>query len=167
VNDQQLLESGIKRLECLLAELPDATGLMLEHLLIRYRETKESLAAVVAQVNAATICAECGGQCCLNGKYRLNVLDAMARAVAKTETPADFTQKPLCPYSSADGCTMEPGLRPADCVLFICDAINRKLSPQSRLQMAGQEQVLRRCIQEASELTGKPLGTPLLIWAEH
>jgi hypothetical protein len=61
---------------------------------------------------------------------------------------------------------MEPGLRPADCILFVCDAIERKLSPQSRLVLAAEERDLRECIQEASCLTGEQLGNPLLLWAE-
>ena len=60
---------------------------------------------------------------------------------------------------------MESGIRPADCVLFICDVLEQKLSPQSRLLLAEQEQILRECIFTASLLTGEPLGKPLLLWA--
>jgi hypothetical protein len=49
--------------------------------------------------------------------------------------------------------------------LFICDAIDQKLSPQARLILAAQEQLLRECIRKASGLTGEQMGTPLLLWA--
>ncbi|MFA7403140.1 MAG: hypothetical protein WC007_04045, partial [Pelobacteraceae bacterium] len=110
-------------------------------------------------------CRECGGQCCLNGKYRLNVFDALARVVAEIPTSADFFQKPVCPYGTDAGCTMEPGLRPADCIIFICDAIDQRLSQQIRLILSAREQELREIIREVSCLTGEPLGTPLLLWA--
>ena len=165
VDDQQLWNVGTVRLKVLLAELPGAAALQLREQFTRYRQTKESYAAAVATVDAAAVCRECEGQCCLNGKYRINVLDALARVAAEIPTTADFSQKPLCPYGTTAGCTMEPGLRPADCVLFICDAIEQKLSPQAQLTLAVQERGLRECITAASRLIGEQLGTPLLLWA--
>lgn len=165
MDDQQLLDIGTSRLKILLADLPVAPGLQLTAQLARYRQVKESYAAIIADVDAASVCCECVGQCCLNGKYRINVFDALARIVAEIPTAAIFSQKPLCPYGTDAGCTMEPGLRPADCILFICDAIEQKLSPSARLILAAQEQELRECIHTASRLTGEPLGTPLLLWA--
>ncbi len=167
MDDQQVWKLGIVRLTSLLAELSSAAMLELVSLLERYRKSKEALAAVVAEVDAANICQECAGQCCLNGKYRINILDALSGIVAEIATSADFSRKPVCPYGSHDGCTMEPGLRPADCIMFICDDIDRKLSPQAGALLAAEEQVLRECIRTASRLIGEPLGTPLLIWAEN
>jgi hypothetical protein len=164
VDDQQLWHLNTARIKGLLAALPAGTGLVLTELLNRYRQAKEALAAVVAKVDAASECHRCGGQCCLNGKYRINIFDALAHTAAETALSADFSQKPLCPYGTVAGCTMEPGLRPADCVMFICDAIDRKLSPQARLILAAGEEDLRDCIQKASALTGEPLGSPLLLW---
>jgi len=167
VDDQQLWSLGIARLEALLAGLSPEARELLADLLSGYRKAKESLAAVVADLDAVTVCRECGGQCCQNGKYRMSVFDALARIGEKTPTSTDFTQKPVCPYGTETGCTMESGLRPADCVLFICDAIDRKLSPQARTILATQELFLRECIQKASSMTGERMATPLLIWAEN
>jgi len=164
VDDQELWHLGTVRIKGLLADLPVGTGVALIPLLASYRKAKEAIAAVVAAVDAASACRRCGGQCCPNGKYRINVLDTLARTAAEMTTPADFSQKPVCPYGTDAGCTMEPGMRPADCVLFICDEIDRKLSPQARLILAAQERDLRECIRKASALTGEPLGTPLLLW---
>ena len=166
VDDQQVWDLGTVNLTCLLADLSGGTMVELTPLLVRYRKAKETLAAIVAEIDAADVCRECAGQCCQNGKYRINLLDILARIAAQIPTSTDFFQKPLCPYGCDTGCTMEPGMRPADCVLFVCDAIYRKLSQQSRLDLAAEEQVLRECIHAASRLTGEPMGTPLLIWAE-
>ncbi len=166
MDDLPLWNHGSVRLKGLLAGLSGENGLALTKLLARYRQTKEQLASLVADVDAASVCSRCGGQCCQNGKYRINALDTLAHIAAQISTVVDFSQKPVCPYGTVAGCTMEPGLRPADCVLFICDAIERKLSLQKRLVLAEQEDVLRGCIFEASLLTGEPLGTPLLLWAE-
>lgn len=166
MNDQRLWNLGIARLECLLKDLSDDRMQDLTELLDRYRKVKEAYAAVVAEVDAACICRQCAGQCCLNGKYRVNVLDALAGIFAKVPAVANFLQKPLCPYGTEAGCTMGTGLRPADCILFVCDAIDRELSPQSRLILAAEEQALRECIRMASRLTGGQLNSPLLLWAE-
>ncbi|MDD2273119.1 MAG: hypothetical protein PHP95_15040 [Desulfuromonadaceae bacterium] len=167
MDDQQLWSLGDIRLKALLANLSFEGRIVLTDLLSGYRKAKESLAAVVAAVDAAAVCRECEGQCCQNGKYRMSVLDALARVVAQTPTSADFAQKPVCPYGDETGCTMEPGLRPADCVLFICDAIDQRLSPQARSILVTQEQCLRECIQQASSMTGEQMAIPLLLWAEH
>ena len=166
MDDQQLWNLATVRLNRLLAALPVGTGLMVTELLSCYRQTKEAFAAIIAEIDATSACCECGGQCCLNGKYRINVFDALAHAAVQISVPADFSQKPLCPYGTDAGCAMVPGLRPADCVLFICDAIDRRLSSQARLIIMGQEHDLREIIKTASRLTGEQLGTPLLLWAE-
>lgn len=166
MDDQRLWNLGTLRLKGLLAAFTPGTGLALTILLASYRRTKEALASVVAEVDAAYVCRECEGQCCLNGKYRINVFDALGLIAAQIQDSVDFSQKPACPYGADEGCNMEPGLRPADCVLFVCDAIDQKLSPQMRSILAEQEEVLRGCILEASVLTGEQLGTPLLLWAE-
>jgi hypothetical protein len=165
LDDRQLWNLGVLSINRLLADLPVETGQTLTRLLTRYRKTKEILAAVGAYVDAASICRVCGGQCCLNGKYRVNVFDALTCIEAQHPISADFSQKPVCPYGTEAGCSMEPGYRPADCVLFICEAIDRKLSVQDRLVLAAEEQELRRCLHEASVLTGEPMATPLLLWA--
>ncbi len=166
-DDQQIWHSGNDLLKALLVGLPADALLSLTPLLNRYSQTKEALAAGVAGVDAASVCRECKGQCCQNGKYRINVLDTLACVAAHFPLSADFTQKPVCPYGSDAGCSLQPGLRPADCVLFVCDAIDRRLAPQMHVILAELEQQLRECIHDASYLTGEPMGTPLLLWAAN
>ena len=167
MEDLQLWKLGAVRLKTLLSELSSEAVSALQRQLARYLEAKVAYAAVAAEVNAACLCQECGGECCMNGKYRLNVLDAAALIVADVSVPAAFKQKPLCPYGTESGCSMESALRPADCVLFVCDAIDRKLSEQDRIKLAELERVVRDCINTASQLLGEPLGTPLLLWVAN
>jgi hypothetical protein len=166
VDDQQLWNLGVLHLKALHSDFTPGREQEMADLLVRYRQTKESLAAAVAETDASGICCKCGGECCLNGKYRLNVFDTLAHIAAKFPVPVNFSQKPICPYGSHAGCSMEPGLRPADCITFICDAIDQKLSLPSRLIFDAAEQELRECVELASRLVGEPLGTPLMLWAE-
>ncbi|MDD2897787.1 MAG: hypothetical protein PHI31_03625 [Desulfuromonadaceae bacterium] len=166
VDDQQAWDLGRIHISNLLSDCPAEVRLKLMPLLTRYREIKEELSGIVAEVDSASVCRECQGQCCLNGKYRINVLDAITYITSAVQTAANFSQKPLCPYGGEAGCAMEPGLRPADCVLFICDRLDLMLMPRARAKIASEEQNLRKCIDEASRLTGEKVGTPLLLWAE-
>jgi hypothetical protein len=169
LDDQQLWHFGAMRLKGLYAAISadSVAELKLFQLLNRYQTAKEAIASLVAHVDSAAVCLECRGQCCLNGKYRISVFDLLARLAAQIPTPADFARKPLCPYGADDGCIMAPGLRPADCVLFICDSIDRKLTAGARILLAEQEQSLREALLEASRLTGERMGSPLLLWAEN
>jgi len=166
VDDQQVWNLGFIRLKALYSGLAPETAHGVAALLDRYCQTKEALAAVIADIDAASVCRHCGGQCCLNGKYRVNVLDSLALISRQIMPPVNFLQKPVCPYGDQDGCSMTPGLRPADCILFVCDALDEKLTPHSRMMLATGEQQLRECIEQASRLAGEELKTPLLLWAE-
>ena len=165
MDDLQLLNRGMIRLKEMFEGLSVEAGPAMAQLMTRYRSTKEDFAAVIAAVDASYLCRECAGQCCLNGKYRINLFDALARIAEQIPTSADYSRKPSCPYSNESGCTMEPGLRPADCVMFVCDVIDQKLSPQARLTLSSKELVLRECLGAASALTGERMETPLLLWA--
>lgn len=167
MNDQQVWSLGLSRIRALINGFPEENRSQLTALFVHYRQLKESLAAVVSEYNSTSVCHDCGGQCCQNGKYRMNVLDALALCAEQLLPSPNFVQKPLCPYGTIHGCTMGSGMRPADCVLFICDLLESKLSPQTRLLLAEQELDLRKCISVASLLTGEPLGKPLLLWAEN
>ena len=138
----------------------------MSELLAGYRQEKETLAAIALQIDSGTTCRECAGQCCLNGKYRINVFDLLSHCAADITVLPDFEQKPICPYGTVRGCVMAPGYRPADCILFICEALDRHLPDSARTALSIAEKALRECLHEASRLLGVPLATPLLLWAE-
>ncbi len=167
MDDLKLWNTGTALLKSLYEDLSADAVPVLTQLLTRYRETKEVITAIVAEVDASSVCRECGGLCCLNGKYRINVFDTLACLATQTPISVDFTQKPICPYGTDTGCTLVPGLRPADCIQFVCDAIDGRLSLQTRSLLVEHENVLRECIAKISGLTGQQMGTPLLLWAEE
>jgi len=166
VSDQKLWQDGLVSLNALLSDLSPAAKKPLLKLLSGYRVGKESLAAITLAADSETICRDCAGQCCLNGKYRVNVFDGLSLCAAGISVIPDFLQKPLCPYSNARGCILEPGFRPLDCILFVCDAIGNRIDDQLRANLAALEKNLRECLSEASLLLNINLGTPLLLWAE-
>ncbi|MDD5285822.1 MAG: hypothetical protein PHD54_08180 [Desulfuromonadaceae bacterium] len=166
MEDQQLWQDGVRLLERLFNDIHPAKKHQLTELLADYRRVKGSLAAIALGVDSDTTCSDCQGQCCLNGKYRMNLLDVLSHSAdGKTVLP-DFLQRPLCPYGTRLGCTMEPGFRPADCITFICDAIDMRLPISARNDLNVYENAIRECQQKASRLLGLPITTPILLWAE-
>ncbi len=166
MDDQQLWQQGLRLLNTLLNEITHDKKKQLSELLCRYREAKESQAAVIMAIDSKTACSKCAGQCCLNGKYRMNVFDVLSHSTADISVSPDFSQKPLCPYGNALGCKLEPGFRPADCILFICDTLDGRLSDFTRTDLNRREKAVRECLHSASRLLNVPVKTPLLLWAE-
>lgn len=166
MDDQQLWQHGLRFLNTLLNDMPHDKKIQLSELLGDYREAKESQAAITLAIDSKTACSNCAGQCCLNGKYRMNVIDALSCSTADISVLPDFLQKPLCPYGNALGCKLEPGFRPADCILFICDTLDRRLSNYTRTDLSRCENAIRECFHKASQLLDVPVTTPLLLWAE-
>ena len=165
MNDQQLWQHGLQLLRTLLNDMPHDRKKQLSELLCGYRGVKESQAAIIMAIDSKTACSDCEGQCCMNGKYRMNVLDALSViAAGKSLLPA-FLQKPACPYGDELGCKLEPGFRPADCILFVCDILDMRLSDDNRNDLNMHESALKDCLQKASRLLGMTLNTPLLLWA--
>jgi len=166
VDDRQLWDQGLQGIKRLLAGLPQVKMRQLTELLTDYRREKEALADVLLRINSEITCRACAGQCCLNGKYRINVLDLLSLCAEDRSLMPNFEQKPLCPYGTVSGCLMETRFRPADCILFICDDIDVHLSGSARSSLAAMESSLRNLLDDASRLLGVPIATPLLLWSE-
>lgn len=167
MNDQQMWDQGLQSIENLLADLPAVRLQQLSELLVAYRQAKESMAALILQIDSETICTVCAGQCCVNGKYRINVLDLISQLAADISMLPNFEQKPFCPYGTIRGCLMEPRFRPADCIVFICDALDDRLSDVARTELSTRETTLRSYLVQATDLLDLPVSTPLLLWAKE
>jgi hypothetical protein len=166
MNDQEAWQRGVRFMEKIHDRLPRHARQQLGELLDSYRRHKGEMLALTA--GSSALCRDCGGQCCLNGKYRFSGLDLLALLDQQVPLPVpDFAQKPLCPYGDDGGCGMESAFRPLDCVLFICGAIEEIMSETAANALALLEQKLRRYVRQAETLLEQPLGRPLLLLAEH
>lgn len=168
MNDHEAWERGVRLMTDLRGRLPHNLREQLGELITGYRQHKREMLALTLTAGSASICRDCGGQCCQNGKYRFSGLDLLAllEQQAPVLTP-NFARKPFCPYGDADGCRMEPAFRPLDCVLFICTAVEARLKNTVTDSLAFLEQDLRRKVKQAETLLKRPLGRPLLLLAEH
>lgn len=166
MKDQQVWEQGLIHASKRFASLVPHKKRQMMDLLAEYRQGKEALTEILTSLDSEAVCCDCGGKCCLNGKYRVNVFDVLAIYSSGIHITADFEKKPLCPYGNCQGCLMGPGLRPADCVQFICDSLDERLSVAEKLSVISFETAIRECLRRASLVMGEPLEMALLLWSE-
>ena len=128
---------------------------------------KEALHAIVAAVAAAGVCASCGGQCCLTGKYHFTVVDLLAYLADDRELFTPRFDHDACPYLGGDGCLMAPPYRPFNCVTFNCERLECLLESPEKERLARLEQELRTIYGRFEELIGVRIMGGLLMNAER
>lgn len=144
--------------------LPAATRARLDELLDRVMGLKQELFDLSAAAGSARICRECGGRCCLNGKYHVSVLDLLAyRSAGAAPVVPDFGTAPLCPYGGSGGCLMPPRFRPLTCLIFNCDLVEDSMGEAGRDRFAACERELRGAVAMADELLACRTGRALLL----
>jgi hypothetical protein len=125
---------------------------------------KEELFALSSATESARICRECGGRCCLNGKYHVSVLDLLAyRSVGVAPVVPDFGLAPRCPYGGPEGCLMPPRFRSMTCLIFNCDLIEDRMEQNSRKRFSACERELRDAVAMADGILTWRAGRALLL----
>lgn len=148
-------------------KLPDDRRQQLDLLIERIMLLKEDLLGLALAAGSGLICGECGGTCCLYGKFHVTMLDMIICRKHSTEplTP-DFSTFPFCPYGSVGGCCFTPRLRPLTCVIFNCDFIEDRLNPHAYQQAALLERELREACAGAEKIAESRLTRAALLAAE-
>lgn len=125
---------------------------------------KQELYDLALTAGSPRLCRECGGKCCLNGKYHVTVLDLLAyRSAGSEPVVPDFSNAPFCPYGDPDGCLMPPPFRSMTCLLFNCDAIEERWGNDTRERFAARERALRDTIGEAERTLRYRAGRAALL----
>jgi len=164
VDDQQRWNRAVKAADNGYEGLGPGMRLKLDVLVKRIMRLKEDLLEQTLAVGGASICRACSGQCCLNGKYHVSVLDLLAYRMAGVEPVLpDFTRSPACPYSGETGCLMQPCFRPMTCVVFNCEQVEMEMGPDKRTALYATERLLREAISQASRIAGRRLDRALLL----
>jgi hypothetical protein len=115
-------------------------------------EQKRGMQGVVAQVDAASHCAGCGGACCVTGKYHFTPVDLLVYLVASQPLFQPLFGNGVCPYLAASGCLMAPEFRPFNCITFNCELIEERLTGEELSEFYRYERELRRNYQQIRSL---------------
>ena len=104
---------------------------------------QEQLHQLFLDVDGAEICCQCDGDCCGHGKFHPTLVNLLACLIVNHPLPEpDFSRH--CPYIGPDGCLFPPGLRPYNCVSFICEQIECSLEPSRQAEFYRLEKEIRQ-----------------------
>ena len=138
-----------------------------DSLLKRLVEVKARVHAYAEQLQAADICASCGGECCVTGKYHFTVVDLLTYLREGKALFAPRFAFGRCPYLGDPGCLMEPAYRPYNCITFNCERVERLMEPLEKEQYTGAERELRSCYREIEMLFDNRFLQGMLINCER
>ena len=164
MNDQAAWNQALTTTSGWYFDLPPDSRLELDGLIEEIMQIKQKLVDLVTASGSSTICRNCGGMCCLLGKYHFSVLDLLAYRKSGNNPPVpDFTSSPACPYSDTSGCSMSPRYRPTTCVIFNCQLIEERLTPAERTTFRDLETKLRDTVAHTGRVHKIRLDRPLLL----
>lgn len=164
MNDQAAWEQAVTGAGEWYSNLPDAVRSELDGLLEEIMQLKELLVEQVTSSGSSAVCRDCGGECCLLGRYHVSVLDILAyRKTGLEPVRPDFSSSPSCPYSDASGCLMPPRYRPVTCVIFNCQLIEDRLSAAELDSLYEHERRLRVAVARAGRMHDSRIDRPLLL----
>lgn len=164
MNDTQIWEEGVRTVRGNYGRIPREDRTVLDEQIKRIMMLKEKLAEQTLGAGSAGICRQCGGKCCLHGKYHVTVLDLLAYISSKTEPVAPgFDRGATCPYSGINGCLMPPRFRPMTCVIFNCELVEGRMGPDELTSLYETEIRLRDAIAQAGLIAGQRLDRALLL----
>lgn len=143
--------------------LPPHVSLRVGEISAEISAAKESYQELAATVDAEGICADCRGLCCGHGKNHFTVVDLLGYLATGRELFAPNFANPLCPYHTGCGCMMEPGVRPLNCIIFLCDRLEELLPGPAKQELATLEKELRRLYLCLELLLGNRFANGLLI----
>jgi hypothetical protein len=145
-------QDGVAAVTGAFRALPEPVLARLRALSRRLMEQKETMQALVAQVDAASHCAGCGGACCVAGKYHFTAADLLVYLATGAPLFAPLFDNGLCCYLGEGGCLMAPAYRPFNCITFNCELIEDRLPEHEVARFYRLERELRQSYGEIRSL---------------
>jgi hypothetical protein len=133
-------------------QLAPTVKMSVDALLDRLVEAKLRVHSYAEQVQVGHICASCGGECCLTGKYHFTVIELLVYLRHERPLIVPRFASGRCPYLGEAGCLMAPGYRPYNCIIFNCEQVEGLMEPLEKQLFAGAERELRVCCEQVEKL---------------
>jgi hypothetical protein len=167
MTDRETWNLAVAAVAAEFAALPPARQALTAELAGAVKGVKKSLHAVVEEVSAGEICASCGGECCLSGKFHVTVVDLLVYLAEGRELFTPRFDQGRCPYLGTQGCLMEPPYRPFNCVTFNCEQVECLLEFAEKDRSVLLEGELRALYGNIEELFGSRFMGGLLMNCER
>ncbi len=124
------------------AALPLGEKEWMSKMLVRIGEVQQKMHALFASAGGLRLCRSCLGECCGCGKNHLTLANLLTFLLPGEEPPSpDFSR--TCPYLGDEGCLFDAARRPYNCVSFLCEPVEGRLSPEERESFYLLERELR------------------------
>jgi hypothetical protein len=141
-SDADLWAATVLRVRIELNELPASEHSWLVDQVSRIGELQLELDLLFRIIGGPTVCIDCLGGCCSLAKHHATLTNILGYLLAGEEPPTpDFALS--CPFLGAQGCRLPAARRPFNCIIFLCDRVDRYLSSEQRTAFAGIEAGLR------------------------
>lgn len=127
------------------------------------RREKNLISFLTSSKGSNEHCACCGGKCCETGKFHFTVIDLLVHLATGKELFRPVFQGSFCPYLGSEGCLMDPSYRPYICVTFLCERLEKLLSPEELEQVYNSELRLRNLYRRLEEYFGNRFMQGLLL----
>jgi hypothetical protein len=174
--DSALWMATIERARGELVGLPAAEQLWLAAQLQLIAARQEALDRLFRAIDGATVCRDCRGACCSRAKHHATLTNLLGYLLRDEAPPIPDFSLP-CPFLDPQGCRLPVARRPFNCIIFFCEALDRRLSEAERAELEALARELRtlyeaiaaRCpgaslrglLIAAGRCTGRPLLTPV------
>jgi hypothetical protein len=133
-----------------LRSLPTAERTELTELLAGIAEDQIHLDRLFAKAAGEATCAECLGGCCGCGRHHLTLANLLAYLCHDLTPPTpDFSR--TCPFLGEHGCLLPASKRPYNCITFLCEALEDRLSPDEQVEFYRLEKQLRSSYEKIAE----------------
>ncbi len=143
MTDREMWDLAVDALVTEHAALPHSRKGVVAGLVEAVKGVKEALHGIAEGVSVAEICAACGGECCLSGRFHVTVVDILVYLAEGRELFTPGFGQGRCPYLGARGCLMAPPYRPFNCVTFNCERVESLLEPPAKERSVSLERELR------------------------
>ncbi len=141
-SDTALWASTLARVRHELAELPAEERDWLAMQVTRIGELQAELDRLFHTLDGPAVCADCLGECCSRARHHATLTNLLSYLLAGEAPPVpDYTR--TCPYLGPQGCGMPVARRPFTCVIFLCEALDARLTEPLRSAYERTERDLR------------------------
>jgi hypothetical protein len=140
--DSRLWLQTLARARHELAELSTAQREWLSAQVARIGVLQVELDRLFHAIDGPAICTDCLGGCCSLAKHHLTLTNVLAYLLDGEDPPQPDYSLP-CPMLGDQGCRLPAARRPFNCIIFLCEAVDRQLSSEHRDAFTRVEAELR------------------------
>jgi hypothetical protein len=141
-SDAALWTATVERARRELAALPIGELDWLAAQVDRIGHLQETLARLFREVGGPATCAGCHGGCCGHARHHATLTNLLGYLLAGREPPRpDFTR--TCPFLDERGCRLPVPHRPFNCIIFLCEELDQRLTEPQRQAFGRAESALR------------------------